>query len=73
MTKVTSMNTYLEDLISKTPVNRLVLELENINTHKLNDEVILGCDELRQFYIQKQQLIIHHLSQMLMKDAEYED
>jgi hypothetical protein len=67
MTETKSSTDYLRDQISRTPIHRLALELEQINTVKLKDSDILDSRELRDYYIQRQGLIIAHLRDALEK------
>ena len=70
--EVQSMTEFLDNNIRITPVVRLVTELEQINRHKLHDDIILECEELRSYYIKRQEHIISHLKQMLDLDKENE-
>jgi hypothetical protein len=68
--EVQSMSEFLQNNIRITPVVRLVTELEQINRHKLSDDTILECNELRCYYIKRQEHIISHLKQMLDLDKD---
>jgi len=68
--EVQSMTEFLENNIRITPVVRLVTELEQINRYKLHDDIILESNELRSYYIQRQEHIISHLKQMLDLDKD---
>ena len=68
LNNVTDMDEYLRDHCHKTP-HKLVLELQDINQHKLLDDVIIECRELREYYVKRQGFIISHLGKMMELDS----
>ena len=69
LNNITDMDEYLRDHCLKTPPHKLVLELQDINQHKLLDDVIIECRELREYYVRRQGFIISHLGKMMELDS----
>jgi hypothetical protein len=69
LNNVTDMDEYLRDHCPKSLPHKLVLELQDINQHKLLDDVIIECKELREYYVKRQGFIISHLGKMIEVDS----
>jgi hypothetical protein len=66
--KVTSMNAFIKNHIERTPLDRLVIELEEILSFKLTDDTIIESTELRTYYFSRMQHIISHIGKMIELD-----
>ena len=66
--KVTSMNTFIQNHIERTPLDRLVIELEEIIQYKLTDDTIIESRELRTYYGNRMQHIVSHIGKMIELD-----
>jgi len=66
--KVTSMNAFIKNHIERTPLDRLIIELEEIIKYKLTDDTIIESKELREYYYSRMQHIISHIGKMTQLD-----